>query len=157
MMIMKILSVGAEATLLKTTYLGKSAVIKKRIEKKYRNSILDTKIRTRRTKQECILLHSAKQALVLSPSIYKIDKKNSEIIMEFIDGKKVKNGLNKKNYKKICKKIGEDIGRLHSDNIIHGDLTTSNIILTQKKLAFVDFGLGFFSKNQRTLQLTFYP
>ncbi|MEK6941737.1 MAG: lipopolysaccharide kinase InaA family protein, partial [archaeon] len=55
--------------------------------------------------------------------------------------------LNRQNFKKICEKIGQEIGKLHSKEIIHGDLTTDNIIIEGKRIAFVDFGLGFFSKK----------
>jgi len=34
---------------------------------------------------------------------------------------------------------------LHDANIIHGDLTTSNMILKDGKLFLIDFGLGFYS------------
>jgi Kae1-associated kinase Bud32 len=51
----------------------------------------------------------------------------------------------------VCEKIGESVGKLHNNNIVHGDLTTSNMILSgkgkDKKLFFVDFGLGFYSKR----------
>ena len=43
----------------------------------------------------------------------------------------------------LCLKIGELIGRLHECGIIHGDLTTSNMIRNSEgKIFFVDFGLG---------------
>lgn len=144
---MKILGTGAEATVFETTYLGFPAVVKRREPKKYRNKKLDEKIRFRRTKQECFLLHNAKMAGVLCPAILKVDKKNSEITMEFVLGKKAKLVLGKKNFKKICFQIGAEIGKLHSKEIIHGDLTTDNLILQKNKIFFVDFGLGFFSKK----------
>ena len=144
---MNILGIGAEAMVLKTTYLGLPAVQKRRERKNYRNAALDAKIRSRRTKQECLLLFRAKEAQVRCPAIYKIDSVNSEITMEFIGGKKAKTFLNRQNFKKICEKIGQEIGKLHSKEIIHGDLTTDNIIIEGKRIAFVDFGLGFFSKK----------
>ena len=148
---MKVLGFGAEAMVLKATYLGLPAVQKRREAKNYRNAALDSKIRSRRTKQECLLLFRAKEAQVCCPAIYKIDKENSEILMEFISGKKAKKVLDKKNFKKICEKIGGEIGKLHSKEIIHGDLSTDNIIIDGKRIAFVDFGLGFFSKKTEDL------
>src|SRR3989344_2769348 len=49
--------------------------------------------------------------------------------------------------KNICRQIGESVAKLHDANIIHGDLTTSNMILNEKenKVYFIDFGLGFIS------------
>ena len=43
------------------------------------------------------------------------------------------------------KLIGKDIAKLHDNNIIHGDLTTSNMILVKDKIFFIDFGLGYTS------------
>jgi len=42
------------------------------------------------------------------------------------------------------REIGRSVRKLHDANIIHGDLTTSNMIL-KDKVYFIDFGLGFFS------------
>ena len=70
--------------------------------------------------------------------------------MPFINGKKLSEYLDKfplKKQKEICKKIGEDIAKLHKKDIIHGDLTTSNMILIKDKIYFIDFGLGYISKK----------
>jgi TP53 regulating kinase-like protein len=94
-------------------------------------------------------MHRAKEAGVPTPTIFMIDVKNSTIIMEFVDGKQVKqtlNDLKKEEKLRLCQHIGELIGRLHNHSIIHGDLTTSNMILTPyDKVVFVDFGLGEYS------------
>jgi TP53 regulating kinase-like protein len=75
-----------------------------------------------------------------------VDVNEAAIIMEFIEGIQVKQLLNKatkSKREKICTKIGELIGKLHEKGIIHGDLTTSNMILNPDgKIYFVDFGLG---------------
>ena len=69
--------------------------------------------------------------------------------MEYVEGKQIKQVLNDMPHKerlRLCKHIGSAIGRLHKNGIIHGDLTTSNMILTpHDKIVFVDFGLGEFS------------
>jgi len=38
--------------------------------------------------------------------------------------------------------IGVMAGRLHGAGIVHGDLTTSNIIRTPDRIVFIDFGLS---------------
>jgi N6-L-threonylcarbamoyladenine synthase/protein kinase Bud32 len=43
--------------------------------------------------------------------------------------------------------MGEEIGKMHSFGIIHGDLTTSNMILDGDDVHLIDFGLGHFSKR----------
>src|SRR3989338_3893980 len=55
--------------------------------------------------------------------------------------------LNKNNSKKLSNEIGKKIALLHSKDIIHGDLTTSNMILKGNGIQFIDFGLGFFSEK----------
>jgi Kae1-associated kinase Bud32 len=70
--------------------------------------------------------------------------------MEFIDGKPLSKNLDKlSNYRKICKQVGKDLAKLHNSGIIHGDLTTSNILLEKKtsKIFFIDFGLSFHSNR----------
>jgi TP53 regulating kinase-like protein len=92
------------------------------------------------------LIHEAKVAGVPTPLIYMVNVSESSITMEYIEGQQVKTLLNnipKAKRQEICVKIGESVAQLHSHGLIHGDLTTSNMILNPKgKLFFVDFGLG---------------
>jgi len=39
------------------------------------------------------------------------------------------------------------VGKLHQGGIVHGDLTTSNMILTRGKICLIDFGLSFYEKT----------
>ncbi|MBU4493256.1 MAG: Kae1-associated serine/threonine protein kinase, partial [Nanoarchaeota archaeon] len=57
---------------------------------------------------------------------------------------KLRDALNNTNCVKLCKELGKKIAILHNNNIIHGDLTTSNMILNNE-IYFIDFGLSFFS------------
>ena len=140
---------GAEAVLKKTSYLGMDSVLKERQQKKYRHAKLDEKIRKERTGLEARLINRAKTAGVRTPAIYSIDRKGTAILMEFVEGRRMKEALNRKNHKELLKELGKNIAALHNNSIIHGDLTTSNIILHNKKLVFVDFGLGYnSSKNE---------
>jgi len=137
---------GAEASLYLTDWHGRKVIMKKRLPKKYRPPKLDEQIQTYRTIHEPQLMHEAKKAGVPTPTIFLVDVKNATIIMEFIEGKQVKQLLSevtKGERQSLCLKIGELIGRLHEYGIIHGDLTTSNMILDfEGKIFFVDFGLG---------------
>lgn len=140
----EIIGRGAEAILIHKE--GK--LIKNRIRKTYRIEILDEKLRKQRTKKEAKLLNKAGK-LIPAPKVLKTDEKQ-EIDMEFIPGLKLSDGLdNLPNAEEICKSIGEQIAKLHDADIIHGDLTTSNMILSSKdnKVYFIDFGLGFESKK----------
>jgi TP53 regulating kinase-like protein len=137
----KILQQGAEAIILKK----KEDVIKRRVKKSYRISEIDEKIRRLRTRSEAKLLTKASKIISI-PEIKDIDEKTKEIIMDYIDGEKLSDHLDKfplKKQKDVCKLIGKSVAKLHDADIIHGDLTTSNMILKDKKLYFIDFGLGF--------------
>jgi TP53 regulating kinase-like protein len=137
---------GAEANLYLEQWHGRRVIMKKRLAKAYRLSALDVAIRTQRTLREPQLIHKAKEAGVPTPTIFLVDVADSNIIMEYVEGKTVKKTLDAMSQSKrldLCQHIGKLIGRLHNHGIIHGDLTTSNMILTETgKVFFVDFGLG---------------
>ena len=137
---------GAEASLYLADWHGRKVVIKKRLPKRYRPSELDMQIRTYRTIHEPQLMHEAKMAGVPTPTIFLVDLKNSSIIMEYVEGKQIKQLLNKvskSERQRLCFRIGELAALLHEHGVIHGDLTTSNMILdSEGKIFFVDFGLG---------------
>ena len=133
---MKLLAQGAEAKI----YLDGDRIIKERIKKNYRIEELDVYLRKTRTKKEIKLLSDLKRHRLNVPKI--IDSEKFKIVMEFIDGKKLKDALNLENYKKLCTELGKLVARMHEANIVHGDLTTSNIILKNGELYFIDFGLG---------------
>lgn len=143
---LRLIKRGAEASLYLADWHDRRVIMKKRLPKKYRPSKLDENLRTYRTIHEPQLMHEAKKAGVSTPTIFLVDVKNSTIIMEFITGKQVKQVLTKASEKDrllLCFQIGELIGRLHKNGIIHGDLTTSNMILDGRgKIFIVDFGLG---------------
>lgn len=137
---------GAEASLYKAYWHGRKVVLKKRLPKKYRPSKMDEQIRIYRTIHEPQLMYEAKKAGVPTPTIFLVNVKNATIIMEFIEGKQIKQllpAVNKNERRRLCLEIGELVGRLHNYGIIHGDLTTSNMILSPEgKIFFIDFGLG---------------
>ena len=144
---------GAEAKII----LDKDNIIKDRIPKSYRHPELDKQIRKRRTKAETKLLKKASE-IINSP--IPSETNDSQIIMPFIEGKKLSEHLDKlplKEQKQIMKLIGTSIAKIHRADIIHGDLTTSNMIwvsdkktfskLSTPKVFFIDFGLGYISKK----------
>ena len=139
---------GAEAKLYIGTIDGQRVLVKERIKKSYRLPQIDEKLRKTRTKEEAKLLTEARRLGVLTPKI--LDLTDDKIFMEFIDGKRVKELLNSSGEKAVadvCLSIGKNIGKLHAANIVHGDLTTSNMILAKNGITFIDFGLGGFSKR----------
>ena len=132
---------GAESNIIKSSYMGEDAVIKARIPKNYRIAEIDNKIRKSRCKLEAKLLSDAKRAGVRTPVLYDVDLNEKSILMEAIDGVMLKDVINDD----LAYKTGLEISKLHSADIIHGDITSSNIMLRDDELVFIDFGLGRYS------------
>ncbi len=139
---MKLIKQGAEAKL----YLDKNILIKERIKKNYRIEEIDLEKRKYPTRRESNLIERASKININVPKIIKTDEKLMKIEMEYIKGETLKDYWSKVN-NKILESIGEQISRLHDNSIIHGDLTTSNMIVKEGKVYFIDFGLGFISNK----------
>ena len=141
-----LLKKGAEASLYLIEWYGRKAIVKVREPKRYRPTALDNRIRSYRTLHEPQLIHEAKCAGVSTPLIYMVNVNEASIVMEYIEGPQIKKLLNTTNREKreiLCNEIGKSIAQLHNYGLIHGDLTTSNMIKSfQDKIVFVDFGLG---------------
>ncbi|MFB6175449.1 MAG: KEOPS complex kinase/ATPase Bud32 [Candidatus Nanohalobium sp.] len=129
---------GAEATV--ESRNGK--ILKTREPKKYRHRDLDRKIREERTETEVKLMKEAIKYGVNAPNPEKIGK--AEIEMEEIDGRPLKEEADER--PELLKDMGENVANLHSADIIHGDLTTSNALVDQE-LFIIDFGLSFRSQR----------
>jgi TP53 regulating kinase-like protein len=141
----KILYRGAEAEISLSTFMGKTVVRKHRIPKAYRIKEIDSLLIAARTKEEAKLIAESRLYGVSVPIIYDVDLDNGIITMEYVAGKRIKdilNTLGESERQRICQKIGESIARLHNHDIIHGDITTSNMILFNDRVHFIDFGLG---------------
>jgi Kae1-associated kinase Bud32 len=140
----QILAQGAEAVLTKE----EDKVIKDRISKGYRLKQLDEQLRKKRTKSEAKILEKAKQAKVNVPEL--ISQDNFKLEIEFIGGDKLSDKLNSYEEKKqmqTMQLLGKQVAKLHENNLIHGDLTTSNTILKENKVFIIDFGLSFHSSR----------
>jgi len=128
---------GAEAILMRDD----GTLVKDRIKKGYRLVKLDEVLRKQRTAHEASLLNAARRAGVCTPQV--IDAAGATLKMEWIEGKRVKELLDEENCEEIGAKIGAAIGKMHTYDIVHGDLTTSNMIIRGSDICFIDFGLGF--------------
>lgn len=146
----KIIGDGAEATI----YKFNEIIIKHRPAKSYRHHELDYSLRNSRTKREAKVLTKL-QGIIPAPKLLNLGK--SYISMEFIDGSKMRDWLKDNYSNKIFIEIGQNIAKMHDEDIIHGDLTTSNMILRNKEkktikkdlikqeIVLIDFGLSDFS------------
>ena len=147
----KIIHKGAEASLYYGQWFEKEAIFKYRIPKKYRIEELDKNIRMTRTLSEAKALIKVKNYGVNVPQVYEIDTLNSTIVMRYIKGKKLKtilNELHDRKKQKFFEAIGHFIAILHKNGHIHGDITTSNLILTDlEEIFLIDFGLHDYSDS----------
>lgn len=145
-MAQSILGQGAEAIISRSG----SSVIKNRVKKSYRHPALDAELRKSRSRREKKILEKAAK-LVPVPKVSVGD--DEQIIMEFVAGPQVKEVLDKN--VALAEEIGVLLGTLHEHNIIHGDLTTSNMIYREENggknkesaqnIVLIDFGLSFTS------------
>ena len=130
---MEIIASGAEAAI---TLDGKT-IIKTRVHKRYRLKEIDEALRRDRTRTEARLISEARRCGVPTPIIR--DVTDFEIKMEYISGTALKNIIDPV----LSEHAGELVGKLHSGGIVHGDLTTSNIMFRDGKLFLIDFGLAY--------------
>ena len=137
---------GAEADLFLTTIGPWRAVVKRRVRKRYRIPHLDQRIRSERTIREANALSDAKKAGVRAPSVLSVDMESFAISMSFIDGEIARTCLDQlppREQSTVLLETGQQIGALHETGMVHGDMTTSNIIISKNGLPFIlDFGMS---------------
>ncbi|KAJ3083817.1 Serine/threonine protein kinase [Rhizoclosmatium globosum] len=150
---MTLLSQGAEARVFKTSFgLKEVCIVKERFRKTYRHPVLDEKLSKRRTILEARCLVRAKKCGIDAPAVYLVDPVKSLIYMEFVEGETMKAFFNRElndhaKRNEISTKIGTSLAKLHNADVVHGDLTTSNMMLRAgtESVVFIDFGLSFVS------------
>ncbi|CEJ93068.1 Putative Tyrosine protein kinase [[Torrubiella] hemipterigena] len=142
---------GAEGRLYKTTYLHSDipCALKYRPPKPWRHSLLDQRLTKHRILSEARVLVKCRRDGVRVPAVYGIDEAAGWIMLEWINGTPVRVNINAKlgkrtegiaqdeELKAFLRKIGAAVGKMHNMGIVHGDLTTSNMMLS-KELSEVD-------------------
>ncbi|XP_027708119.1 EKC/KEOPS complex subunit TP53RK [Vombatus ursinus] len=149
---------GAEARVYRGRFLGRAAVIKERFPKRYRHPTLDSRLSRRRTLQEARALLRCRRAGILAPVVFFVDYTSNCLYLEDIE-----ESLTVRDYIQsiqmtetdpeklslLARKIGKVLAQMHDEDVIHGDLTTSNMLLKmpieQLSLVLIDFGLSFIS------------
>ncbi|KAG8183939.1 hypothetical protein JTE90_006864 [Oedothorax gibbosus] len=160
---------GSEARVYKGTFLGKPSILKERFVKTYRHTDLDKTLTAERMKAEVRALNKCFDIGVKCPAVYFADLSCRYIILqeitdcvmvkeylEFVMEKDGSDSINKQTV--LAEKIGEGIAKMHANELVHGDLTTSNLLIQAEDLNdigkdfevyFIDFGL---SKRDVTLE-----
>lgn len=140
-----LVSEGAEARIERVWFDGQWSIKKTRFAKTYRHAELDQSIRTKRFQAEIRQLNRARAAGVRVPAILATDATNTSIVLERVKGKVLSRALDQPKTKKFPAELAQAIAVLHGQGIVHGDLTTSNVLSSPKGLVILDFGLSFFS------------
>jgi TP53 regulating kinase and related kinases len=95
-----------------------------------------------------------RKAGVLTPTIFDVDIPNLCIIFEFISGTTLKEFISQTDDRgqllEMARLVGNAIGRVHAADIVHGDLTSSNLMVSfssvpddqTPRVHLIDFGLG---------------
>lgn len=130
---------GAEAKV----YKSGDKVTKERPAKGYRLEVIDKKLRRQRTRKEAKILETLKKIGVPGPDLLHVCDDSMKIDMSFIDGPKVRDVMKVE----LAHEMGRLVGLLHKSDIVHSDLTTSNMIFSKEKVHLIDFGLSFISKK----------
>lgn len=148
---------GAEARIYRSTFMGKNSVVKERFKKSYRHPKLDAKLSQKRTGLEVRTIAKCRKAGICTPVVYFVDNKTHSIHMEFIEDsltvreyiQELQNSGTAEDDPRLvslASKIGQTLATMHSVDIMHGDLTTSNMMLRQpyeeSRLIMIDFGLS---------------
>jgi N6-L-threonylcarbamoyladenine synthase/protein kinase Bud32 len=125
---------GAEALI---TITGTTAE-KRRVSKRYRVSDLDRRLIAERTRAEARLIAMARKGGVPTPVMSDITA--DTIRMEYVEGMNLTGNLSET----TVLEAGRMVGKLHTAGIMHGDLTTSNLILRKSdgRCVLIDFGLS---------------
>ncbi|PRQ26054.1 uncharacterized protein LOC133738332 [Rosa rugosa] len=145
---------GAEARVFESTFVGRRSIVKERFSKKYRHPTLDAKLTLRRLNAEARCMTKARRLGVHTPVLYAVDTVLHTLTFEYVEGPSVKDvflefGLGggrvaAERMDDIAMQIGQAIGKLHDGGLIHGDLTTSNLLIraATNQVVVIDFGLS---------------
>lgn len=162
------LSSGAEARIFQGDYEGVAAIKKERFEKKYRHPHLDKRLAKQRTRAEIrslerLAMRDPEKLGKLLPQVLNSDERT--IIMTRIVNSKTANQVlsecrrakDDDAINQMLQKIGTLVGLIHQSKIIHGDLTTSNILINEHgDLIPIDFGLSFTSESSEDRAVDLY-
>eukprot|EP01028_Stygiella_incarcerata_P002537 TRINITY_DN14742_c0_g1_i1.p1 TRINITY_DN14742_c0_g1~~TRINITY_DN14742_c0_g1_i1.p1 ORF type:complete len:224 (-),score=43.11 TRINITY_DN14742_c0_g1_i1:91-762(-) len=142
---------GAEARVYACSFLGMPTILKQRFSKKYRHPILDKRITDKRVQGEARMIMKCRKLGLDVPTVYFVDLKEMSLFLERVEGMSVKDFLlsskDEEEGKALCAQIGKCLAIMHDGDIIHGDLTTSNMIIraSTRSICLIDFGLSYTS------------
>lgn len=165
----ELITQGAEALLYRTNFLTSDTIcaLKVRPSKPWRHPILDKRLTKQRILAETRVLVKLKQVLGSGvPAILGMDWEVGWVAMEWVEGRTVKAAIREREegseeaLKGMMKRVGEAVGKLHGAGVVHGDLTTSNIMLRgagwEAEAVLIDFGLAMQSVQEEERAVDLY-
>ena len=132
---------GAEALLYRTTFLTSSqkVALKHRPRKSYRHPTLDTRLTKQRILAEARVLVRCRREGVSVPAVVALDWEEGWLALEWIEGRTVRACLDEvlkgredeggDVVRELMGRVGRAVGRMHEVGVVHGDLTTSNLMV----------------------------
>ena len=135
-------------------FLGRDVIVKERFAKQYRHPALDAKLTGQRLRQEARAMLRARKLGVPAPVMYAVDTATASLYMERVHGQSLKAALTGGavplgEQLELVREMGRLVAALHDGAMVHGDLTTSNVLVVAvpaRHLVLIDFGLSYFSK-----------
>lgn len=151
---------GAEASIWRMTFLGRPCVAKVAEPKLWRVEQLDKRLRSERIQNEARSnLKCLRLGIPVAPIVF-VDELSTTLVLEEMNGGSVKQYIydheNDDSVIAIMKEIGAVVAKLHDNNIIHSDLTTSNLMLHNGQVRVIDFGLSFISTMPEDMAVDLY-
>ncbi|GAP84547.1 putative BUD32 protein kinase [Rosellinia necatrix] len=154
----ELITQGAEGRLYKSTYLLPSipCALKYRPPKPWRHPVLDARLTRHRILAEARNLAKCRREGVPVPTVYAVDESAGWLMMEWVAGSPVRAPINEWLRRRrdaeraegragdaivegtneadadlvaLLRRIGAAVGHMHKVGIVHGDLTTSNMML----------------------------
>ncbi|MDP6866556.1 MAG: KEOPS complex kinase/ATPase Bud32 [Candidatus Poseidoniaceae archaeon] len=142
------LYLGAEAEVWRGSWMGQPAVRKQRRLRSWRHPDLDDRLGRRRMIAEARLMVRLYKSGLNIPILYDCDIDGQQLVMSNIPGKPLIDLLNDRSIDdatilEYLRTSGNSIRMLHRQAIVHGDLSTNNIIITPEgEAVLIDFGLA---------------
>jgi len=145
---------GAEARLYRTQWFGQAIVVKERFVKTYRVATLDRSLTLQRMRAEVKALVRCRAVGIPAPLVYYVDFANRRLFLEEVRPavtcrQHIDELLAAKAHSSVealAQRLGAVVARLHLHQMVHGDLTTSNVLLrgdgSGAELVLIDFGLA---------------
>uniref|UniRef100_A0A5S6QZN1 non-specific serine/threonine protein kinase n=1 Tax=Trichuris muris TaxID=70415 RepID=A0A5S6QZN1_TRIMR len=153
---MTFIAQGAEARLFTATYLGRKVIVKERFPKSYRHKELDARLTKERLRAEIRSLLRCRQIGVPVPPVYFVDAGKGRLVLGFVEGAvplRLVVPTLRSTEGNLSEVLGKALAMMHNANVIHGDLTSSNVLVVDHRLGqpssilLIDFGLSFVSSS----------